>query len=519
VLAAAAGASIVGALTRLVTCSRTLFGWDSVNFALALDRLDLVRHQPHPPASIGYVLAGRVLRLLVADANLALVAWNVLLTAVSGVLVFALAFHASSRARQTHGWLAWAALMASPLLWFYGSVAEVYLSETTLGLLVALCCVRALDGDRHYAYAAVAALAVLGSFRLSSLALLLPLVAFACWRTRASYARAAGLLGVCVATWLVPLLLQQGAATYLSVLADQSAWAATAASVFSGASARNLNRHLRDLAYALIQGLGPVNALALPCVLLCFRPRLLPRGDLVVVVGLWTLPTLAFYALVHMAKPGYVLLAVPALALASAFYLGGLRRGWQIALVAGQLLGGAGFFLAAKPAHGTLAGDGRLYRQKSFAQKLVTEASSLTSATRHAIVQADEDLVRVLEELERACPTQAGAVLIGGEGPGANWRRLMYYAPRALSIRLPGEGGGAWYRAQQRAFAVSQDNRLDVSEQCRTFWVLPAASPLLGQLRAAGALQETRERVYWTASTAVVELGGGFQLAIRHTGP
>ncbi len=516
-------ASLLGTLSRLATRSRTLLDWDPTNFALALDRLDLGQHQPHPPAAIGYVVAGRVLRVLIHDANTALVTWNVLLTFACGVLIFHFAYRAADREREACGWLAWAVLMASPLFWFYGSVAEIYVSETTLGLLVAFCCLRALSGRPHYVYGAAVALAVLGAFRITGMVFLMPLVIWACCRARLSLSlslvRVGAVFAACLAVWFVPFLAVTGVHTYVTVLTEHFAHTATPTSVFTAPSLHTVNRHFRDAAYALLTGVGPWNALVIPVLLLTCRARVTAHRPLVLFAGLWTLPALAFYVVVHMAKFGYVLPAVPVLALVVAFYGARLPRpSLRFTLGAGQLVFGAWFFLAAHPVAGRATGESLLYRDKTLWQKALTEAGALTFPTRHTIRDADARLERVLEAVDHDCPSRQGVVLVGQDGPGANWRRLMYYVPEALSIRLPVGEDAPWDRAHDRRFDVVPARRLDVVEGCRTFWVLSADSPVLGRLRQDGILRQTDTHVFWSMGSTTVGVPGGYQLSIRHAG-
>src|SRR5258708_28673455 len=47
-------------LSRVPFVGRNLFDWDSLQFALGMQRFDLASHRPHPPGYIGYVMAGRL---------------------------------------------------------------------------------------------------------------------------------------------------------------------------------------------------------------------------------------------------------------------------------------------------------------------------------------------------------------------------------------------------------------------------------------------------------------------------
>ena len=134
-VAVSAGAGLLVWLTRAPVRAERLSGWDPVNFALALDRWDLALHQPHPPGYLGYVLLGRLARLVTADANAALILVGAAATAAAAIVLWKLAVAIEvAPAPRAAGTVA---LLSSPLVWFYSAVAEVYALEMLCALLVA----------------------------------------------------------------------------------------------------------------------------------------------------------------------------------------------------------------------------------------------------------------------------------------------------------------------------------------------------------------------------------------------
>src|SRR5215510_15725045 len=71
--------------------------WDAVQFALALERYDVVRHQPHPPGYILYVALGRLADLVLGDAAGALGSLAILASAVAVFLLYGLAWRLYGR--------------------------------------------------------------------------------------------------------------------------------------------------------------------------------------------------------------------------------------------------------------------------------------------------------------------------------------------------------------------------------------------------------------------------------------
>ena len=53
-------------LTRLLFKSHYLYEWDSVHYALAIEKLDILWHQPHPPGYILYVFLLKISALIFA---------------------------------------------------------------------------------------------------------------------------------------------------------------------------------------------------------------------------------------------------------------------------------------------------------------------------------------------------------------------------------------------------------------------------------------------------------------------
>src|SRR6185312_7595050 len=115
--------SVLTILSRLPYRARMLYNWDAVQFALALGEYDVVKHQPHPPGYILYVVLGRVVNAWLGDPTAAYVLLAVVFSGLTTFVVYALARFVYDRATA----LAAATLLAvSPLFWFYGSVGLTY---------------------------------------------------------------------------------------------------------------------------------------------------------------------------------------------------------------------------------------------------------------------------------------------------------------------------------------------------------------------------------------------------------
>ena len=76
-------------ITRLPFRARYLYEWDSVEYALAIDKLDIAWHQPHPPGYIFFVYLARLSAQVFQDRNTALIAVSIFLSILTvGILYF-----------------------------------------------------------------------------------------------------------------------------------------------------------------------------------------------------------------------------------------------------------------------------------------------------------------------------------------------------------------------------------------------------------------------------------------------
>src|SRR5438093_657312 len=126
----AAALSLLTVVSRLPYRARLLYNWDAVQFALVLREYDVLKHQPHPPGYILYVVVGRIVNAWLDDPTAAYVA---LAVAFSGLTTFVVYYLACAVYDRTTALAAAALLAVSPLFWFYGSVgASVELADSVV---------------------------------------------------------------------------------------------------------------------------------------------------------------------------------------------------------------------------------------------------------------------------------------------------------------------------------------------------------------------------------------------------
>src|SRR6266545_549124 len=108
---------------------------EALALALALEKYDIVSHQPHPPGYILYVGAARAVEALLGDATLSFVWLAIVASGAAVFFVYRLAWMLYGRLPAV---LAAVGLAASPLYWIYGEVGLPYAVEAALASAVAM---------------------------------------------------------------------------------------------------------------------------------------------------------------------------------------------------------------------------------------------------------------------------------------------------------------------------------------------------------------------------------------------
>jgi len=312
--------------SRVPFASKTLWAWDSVLYARALENgfhvgTDLADQRPHPPGYVFYVAAAAAFRLFTRDSNAALVIISVVASALTAAAIFLLCRRYADRALAIVVALGAA---SAPLVWTYGEVAMPY---ALLGLLSVALAVALRDARSRLWPAALIASAALGlaaGFRQDVLLLLGPLwlwmLAARPWRERALCVAAVGI--ACLAWFAPSALLSGGPAAYLSSLSGQ---AARVSELSPAAGSDALLRNILLTVYALWWGLLGFALLLVAAIIaaLSSRRRL---SEETTFVALWLIPAALVYVTIHIGDPGYLMSMLPGLYVACAALLAPLAR-------------------------------------------------------------------------------------------------------------------------------------------------------------------------------------------------
>lgn len=335
----ALGVALLTIGTRFPMRSHRVFNWDAVNFVLALSDYDVRLHHPHPPGYPVFVAMGRVLGLVIPDANGSLVAVAMLLSAGAVAALYLLGMTLFDRAT---GIVAALYLLVSVTFWTNGAVALAYASLALFGILVASFAwqrrslaaipwsedVRLPAREMRYALALSAAYAIGGGFRPDLLLFLAPLWLWGHWRMKPRQIALSAAVGAAlVLAWFVPTVaLSGGWVEYWKVFRAYASNDVLKRYSVAQNGPKALIVNLRDTAkytgYALYALALPVGGAA---VWLAAQARQW-RQPRVALFALWIAPMLLFYAWVHIGDPGYVLTFVPALLLLAARFTTALPK-------------------------------------------------------------------------------------------------------------------------------------------------------------------------------------------------
>ncbi len=312
----AAALAALTLITRIPFRSTHLFAWDSANFALALQHYNVAWHQPQPPGYILYVAAARLIHFIVADANAAYV-WLSVVASIGAVWCTVLV--GGRLFGITTGILGGLILTTSSLFWGQGVVAYPYTFLALFSPLIVLLALRNRDGGRDTTLASAALLAIAGGFRPELVPFLLSLWLWGAWRRpRWRWLAGLGLLAVLIAAWYVPMIwLSGGWQAYQSSSSGYFLFFLRATSGF-GKLLLAVLENTRTLVGYAYNGMGLA---LLPLLYIAgrfFAPPQLVSDTRAQVLALWLAPPLAFYLLIHIGNPGYLLSFLPALCLLTA---------------------------------------------------------------------------------------------------------------------------------------------------------------------------------------------------------
>lgn len=412
-------------LLRLPFRSDYPVNWDAVQFGLGIQEFDLKHHQPHPPGYIGYIALGKLVNFIVDNPHASLT----LIATVAGAIVPAM-FYPLARRFMSDRFALFSTVSfgASILAWYYSEVALTYVVELALLLPFLFLIHRAIMSTNvsRELLLASGVLAMVGSFRQTALALMLPLWVYALWRHDWSdRLRAGGVMVGVVLIWLIPLLwLAGGPVEYFNLSRDLAEITGGNTSVLS----LDPVGPAKNIGFVLAGAIIGVNAAA--AILLAGHPAITrwlassSRQDRVFLV-LWALPALAVYVFGHTGQIGYILILLPipflGLGIALPYVSQAIHRVNPV-LQPGQAVLGLVALLVAINVVGFLALPPMVSRAKPESVPLDVRQFDLRSSDAHW---------REITGTIRNYPADNTVILttIGGPRVSGSYRHLSYMLP------------------------------------------------------------------------------------------
>jgi hypothetical protein len=442
-----------------------------VQFALALNEYDVLKHQPHPPGYILYVVLGRIVNVWLHDPTASYVA---LAVAFSGLTTFAVYYLARAVYDRTTALAAAALLAVSPLFWFYGSVGLTYAGEALLASTVAYFGFRALNGSRSDAYLAAWYLGIAGGMRQSLLVLLFPLwlgcVAFGVRRARVVLV-GLGILMASVLTWFLPMIwLTGGLERYIAASVELADSVVKPTSIVGGPFEVTL-RMSRYLLESVLVGVGPLAAASLLAIWYVRRWGWTFREWFL--LG-WTIPPVLVYTLVHFGQAGYVLTFLPALVIflsrvlvsalghaAESLSHPRARVALTAAVVMLVVLVNGSFFVSARPAPRDFDTP-----RSPWVRQAQDEAFDWIFSRTAAALREHEDVVSGFVDSIRGLYPGETTVVITEQGNSRSYpwfRHAMFYLPEYAVYELQVGGLVPGFRASRLSSTMSTIPEVEIS--------------------------------------------------------
>ncbi len=206
---------ILTILYRWPDRATTVFDWDNIQYLLALERFDVLAHQPHPPGHPLFVFTGWIFRWIVGDGQLGLLLLSLLWYAAGTVWVYLL----GRKLFDTRTGIGAAVFfLVSPLAGFFLAFPNTFSVEGALAAALWLVLADWIIGKPVDETSPVKspmllpwALGLLAGFRMSFLVFSLPAAGYAMIVRRGrKWLTMLILCAVAVLLWLVPLIVISG---------------------------------------------------------------------------------------------------------------------------------------------------------------------------------------------------------------------------------------------------------------------------------------------------------------------
>ena len=502
--------SILIVITRIPFVSKYLYEWDSVNYALGFENFNILNHQPHPPGYILYIGLGKVLNMLFNDPNNTMIFISILFSILTVILIYFLAKEMFSRKIAI---IASLLLVFNPLFWYYGEIATIYPSEAFFATLIAFLSYGVFKGKEKYFYPSALALGLAMGFRQDLIAFMFPLWMFCLFyknRNPWRFLKALLVLIPSILVWFIPTIILSGgyeqysqASSILYKMCFPRSSLLFGSSLVNKLSALGAYFSWTGLGLTFIgifiialfnkyRGIGPIHLF-----------RLNIKNPKVIFVTLWILPASLVYILVHIAKPGYILVFVPVLSIILAYFVNGLCKGlstryasyspkkWLAIVLTIVILFNSAFFLFPYNISEEKLWETPLSSMNTYEgiiwgidTSLMYNYEKINSNDHSTQVYLDA-ISKVPDSNENNTIIVIGEINRGNEG--FSWRKAMYYLPSYpiyYLIEADGFIASPWYgKNHTNQWADSNVFKINLNKSTeKIIWIISDKSNYFPQI-------------------------------------
>lgn len=297
--------------------SHYAYNWDAGQFALGVKNYSLEQHQPHPPGYPVYIVLGKALNFFLDNVNASLLCVTLFIAALAVIFLFLLVLEIYPLNKSLAAAACWL-FLGNPVFWFYREIALTYVVDAFAGIFLAWLFFKNKKNGKYFYFGALI-LGLLGGFRPTLIALLLPAFAvniFYLGNKKIEKIFFAGLILLFgILLWFTPMVVVTGGLNeYWQITNNLLSASAEETSVLQSAP---LAKTVEQI-HTFISILGAaVNVLIVPLLFSLYvffkkkKYRGLWKNKFFWFIFFWLIPASCVYMLVHFGQAGYVLLLLP----------------------------------------------------------------------------------------------------------------------------------------------------------------------------------------------------------------
>ncbi len=346
-------------------------------------------------------------------------------------------------------------LVFNPLLWYYGEISTIYPTQAFLATTIAYMSYQVFKGNEKFFYPSIIILGIAGGFREDLIIYMFPLWFFCVFyhkRDPNRLLKAIIVLIPSVLIWFIPTIIFSGgyeqysqatAALFEKTFSKSSILFGTPLTGQFTAIGSYLAWFGLSLTYTGIIIMALFNKYVGKGPLHVFRENM--KDPKVIFLVLWFLPASIMYLLIHLAKPGYMLVFVPALAIGLAYFVKGLSyslsgkfkryspQKWLVIVLSLIILANTIYFVFPYPINEeelweTPVNDLGVYNGILWGLDM-----GFMSVDKK-ITSNDQSTQDYLEGISMVPDSNSNnTIIVVGEitheNEGFNWRKAMYYLP------------------------------------------------------------------------------------------